>query len=428
MPLRLPRAAAGGLLVLGTTLTAQTLPVPALPPEPTPQPEATPSPQVSPPGPALAPAAVDAGPGRARPWEYAVGLSVDWDSNIDFLVPDGPSGVAVVPRGGLTRVFSGRSGALRATAAAGGIDYPDHKGPRRFYTDVGLEGSHRSSRNTEWHGSASYAFGYTDSSRILLEQGVSLPVVKARSLTAGLGLSSRVGRRTSLRVDARFYRTEFDSPGLIDGDSLRTALTLERSFSDRSTAAVAYSLENLRSGQAGRPYLTHFGSLQWTRVLSPRSGLLLEAGGSETPDALRAGLEQERNFFGGASFSRQVRRTGLTLFVRHEVTPAFGLGGSRLDVRSGIRATIPLGRTWELRLVATRVQPRTLRGGERLYGSDEVFAAVGRRMGTLQVTGEGRYRRRAAASRGGTIEAFHVGLAVTLLSRGGGGIAMTPAR
>jgi hypothetical protein len=42
----------------------------------------------------------------------------------------------------------------------------------------------------------------------------------------------------------------------------------------------------------------------------------------------------------GASYSREVKRSKLTLFARREVTPAFGLGVSRLENRLGLTATI----------------------------------------------------------------------------------------
>jgi hypothetical protein len=417
-----------GLLLLATRLSGQTLPLPALPPEPAPEPEPTPSPTGQQAAPAVV-ESIDTAPARARPWEYVLGASIGWDGNIDFVVPDGPSGMAVVPRGGLTRVFSSRRGRLRATAAAGGIDYPDQKGPRRYYGELGLDGGYRSSPNTSWHFNGSGGLGYSDSSRILLEQGVSLPIVKTRSLDGAVGLSTKAGTRTSLRIDGRYYRTEFDSPGLINGASLRGTLGLERELDNRNTAAISYSLEDVLSGRK-RSYLTHFGSVQWTRILSPRSGLLLEAGGSYTPDAALAVLEQKESFFGGASFTRQVKRSSLTLFVRREVTPAFGIGVSRLELRSGLRAGIPIGRAWDLRMTATHAQPEAPQSAGRVYSSsDEAFAALGRRVGRyFELTGEARYRRRGATSSLATVEAFSAGLFLTLISPAGGTIAMTPAR
>jgi hypothetical protein len=253
--------------------------------------------------------------------------------------------------------------------------------------------------------------------------------VKTRSLTATLGLSRKMGTHTSLRVDGRLYRTEFDSPGLINGQSVRGTIGLERQLSPRSTAAIGYSLEGVLSGQKGKPYVTHFASIQWTRVLSLRSALLLEAGGSDTPEAARAALDQKSNFFGGASFTRQIRRSSVTLFVRHEVTPAFGLGVSHVDLRWGLRGAIPVGGGWQFRVVASHVQPESGPAARLFASSDEAFMALGHRLGRrLELSGEGRYRRRSATGAAPAIEAFHAGLFLALLTPSGGAIALAPAR
>lgn len=423
-------AAAALLLVLTTSVTAQTLPMPPPPPEPAPEPE--PGPPVK--GPRGAPSAPAEAPPRRprpRPWEYAFGAGVGWDSNIDFLIPDGPSGYAVVPRGGLERVFWGPHGQLRATGAGYWAGYPGQKELNRYNADFGLQGDYRSSPGTDWRGNASYGFGYSDSSRILVEQGVLLPLVKTRTFIGELGLTQKTGSRTSLRIDGRYYRAEFDSPDLIDGESARGTIGLLRQLSTRSTAAIQYAVEDVLSDQSGRSYLTHFGSLQWTRTLSPRSSLLLEGGASYTPDAARAGLDQKESFFGGASFNRQVKRSSLTLFLRREVTPAFGIGTSRLEFRAGLAATVPMGRSWEARISATHTQPDS--GGssaEPVYGpSDDAFVVLGRRLGTrLELSGEARYRRRGQANTFPEIEAFRAGLFLTLLSPGGSNIAPGPGR
>lgn len=393
--------AALGLLALTTRLPAQTLPVPTLPPEPVI--EATEE------------------TARPQPWEYAVGAGVGWDGNIEFLVPDGSSGLAVVPRGGLARIFSRPRAQLRASADGSWTGYPGQRDLRRYDADLSLEGRYDQSPSTHWRGRASYGLGYSDSSEVLQQQGVSLPVAKTRSFAGVLGLSRRTGARGTLRIDGRFYRTQFDSPGLIDGSSVRGTVGLERQLGYRSTAAAEYSLESVRPDQPGTSYLTHFGSLQWTRVLSPRSAFLLEAGASHTPDAARAGLDSEQSFFGGASFTRQLRRSSLTLFVRREVAPAFGTGVSRLQLRTGLRATVPIGRAWELRVLALHVQPDN-EGDAALADarSDDAFVALGRRVGRrLEVSGEARYRRRGATGALPAVEAFRAGLSVTLLSPSG---------
>jgi hypothetical protein len=314
---------------------------------------------------------------------------------------------------------------LRALAAGHWTGYRGHRELRRYFAHLSLDGSYRSSPSTSWRANASYELGDSVSSRILLDQGVSLPRVSMRSLTGALGLSRTVGAQTSLRIDGRYYRTEFDSPGLSSGDSVRGTVGLQRQLDYRSTAAVEYSVEDVLLDQAGRAYLTHFASLQWTRVLSLRSAILLEAGGSYTPDPARAGLERKESFFGGASFARRVARSNITLFVRREVSPAFGLGISRLELRAGLSATIPVGRAWELKVAASHVHPENPHAAGRLFAStDDAFAAVAWRLGrSLEVSAEAGYRRRGATSTFPRIEAFQGGLFLTLLTPSGGTIA-----
>jgi hypothetical protein len=417
-----------GLIGLATALNAQTLPMPVLPPEPAPVPEPMPAPTAPEQGPPPPAEEIDAAaPRPVRPWEYELGVGGGWDSNIDFLVPNGPGSTAVFPRGGLARVFSSPRGQLRATAAGRWTSYPDQK-LNRYYGDFSLDGEYRSSLSTTWRVNASYDLGYSDSSRILVEQGVLLPVVKTRSLTAVLGLSQKMGAETSLQVEGRFYRTEFDSPGLINGESARGTVELVRQLSSRSTAAIDYSFEYTQSDQAGRSYLTHFGSLRWTRVLSPRSALLLEGGASYTPEAARAGLQAKDTFFGGATFNRLVKGSNLMLFLRREVAPAFGIGVSRLEVRAGLSATIPLGRAWELRLVASHVQPDAPQAGQALDAqSDDAFLALDLRLGRrLQLSGAGRYRRRGTLGTIPMIQAVQAGLYLTLVSPSWRAIALAP--
>jgi hypothetical protein len=418
-----------GLLVVASSVAGQTVSLPSVPPEPAAEPGAS----IEEPGPEpVTPTAVVEPPRlpRPRPWEYAIGTGAAWDSNIDFQVPDGPRGWLVAPRGGLSRLLWGPRGQMRVSAAGRWTGYPDHEELNRYYGDFGLDGQYRPSSGTEWRISGSYGLGYSDSSRLLVQQGVLLPLVKTRSLMGGIGLSQRLGGRLSLRIDGRYYRTEFDSPDLIDGHSARGTVALERRLSSRSTAAIQYSLEDVLSDQRGGTYLTHFGSLQWQRVLTPRSALLLEGGASYTPDAARAGLERKETFFGGAGFSRQVRRSSFTLFVRREVAPAFGIGVSRLDLRAGLDAVIPMGRAWQLRMSASHNHPDAAPpAAPPTYPSTDAFAGLARRLGRhFELSGEARYRRRGAVGALTAIDSFRGGLYLTLLSPSGATLAQAPGQ
>jgi hypothetical protein len=422
--LRRPRCllrAGIGALLLTTPVAAQTLPIPGLPPEP--PPEAEPTPPAKPGAKPVEPVAPPE-PERPRPWEYAVGAGFGWDSNIDFQVADGPSSVAIVPRGALSRVFWGPRGELRLTGAGRWTGFPEQSDLDRYYATLGLDGSYRTSPTTTWRTRASYEFGYSDSSQVLLAQGVLLPLVKTRTLAAAVGLSQQLGTRTTLVVDARIYQTVFDAPGLVNGQSVRGTVGFQRQLGPLNTATFSYALEDVLSDQAGRYYLTQFGSLQWTRLFSQRSALLLEAGMSYTPDFVLAGLAGKESFFGGVTYRRQVKRSNLTAYVRREVTPAFGTGTSRLDLRVGLGAIVPMGRLWELQMTASQVWPDTPQEIQQAYGvSDDAIVALSRRLGArFELSGESRYRRNGSTTTVPGITEFRAGVFLTLFTPGGRGI------
>jgi hypothetical protein len=420
-------AAGMGLLILAADLAAQTLPVPILPPPPVPGPEPEPAPEKPQPAPtpkAKEPApkpkkpettavpAEEVGRPRQRPWEYGLAFGVVADTNTDFLVPDGAGGTAIVPDGRIIRNLSSPKGALRAEAAGRWVGYPGRDLLDRFYLDAGLRGDYRSSGRTSWRGDVHYWLGYTDSTPTLVEQGVTLPLGKTGNFTGELGLEQKVGAWTFFRAEVRLLTTTFDDPAYIDGRSLRATVALGRQLGPRDSIAVAYALEDVLQGWASGPYLTHYGSLQWTHTVSPRSAVLLEAGGSYTPEASQVGLGRGEGFFGGVSFLRQVGRSNLTAYLRREVAPAFGLGVSRLEYRGGLRATVPLRRNWTVSVAVYHIQPATTQGGQAVYASSSnISAAFDRRLGRLfTLSGEGRYRRRGETSLEPTISAFQGGL------------------
>jgi hypothetical protein len=341
---------------------------------------------------------------------------VAWDSNTDFLLPDGASSTAIVPSGRIARVLSNPHGQLRAEAGGRLAAYPNQDTINRSYFDGGLRGDYKSSPRTEWRGEVHYWLGYTDSSPTLIEQGVPLPLGKSSTLSGEFELNQKMGARTSLRAQGRVLRVAFDDPAYIDGRSLRGTFALDRQLGARDGGAVAYGLEATLSAETGGSYVTHYGSLQWTHTLSPRSALLVEAGISYTPDATQVGLSSTRGFFGGATFLRQIGRSSLTAYFRREVAPAFGLGVSRQESRAGLRTDVPLGRDWALSIAAYHIQPSYPSGTEPIYGSgSDVTAALDRRLGRhLTVSSEGRYRRRGEARGIPTITAYQVGLFFTL--------------
>jgi hypothetical protein len=379
---------------------------------------------------------------RPRPWEYGFGLGAGWDSNIDFRLPDGPSSTAITPRGNLAHVFWGPKGELRLSGTGYWVGYLEEKDQSRYDATFGLDGTYRSSLDTTWRATLSYDYGYSDSSSVLADQGVLLPVVPTQTATIGLGVTRRLGQRTSLRLDGRGYSSIFEQSdaaavGLVDGRSVRGTAAFDWMIGSRDTTGVVYSLEDAFNrpppvaGEEGNySYLTHYGSLQWSHVLSPRSAFLLEAGSSYTPDSAQASLAQPWSFYGGASYSRKIKRSSLELYARREVAPAFGLGVSRLETRFGLSATIPMGRAWTLALYGTHVLPEAPEGAGYSYSTpDEASADLGVRIGRLfGISARGRYRRRSATSSYPAIEGFQAGVFFSLASPNGRSSMPTLAR
>jgi hypothetical protein len=419
-----------GTVVFATTLSAQTQPVPNLPP-PEPPPDAA----------SATPGDEDSGAGGSgsggRPqWHYDLGVGAGYDSNINYRVSEGPSSWAITPRGSLSRTFTGQRGDFGLSLSSRYLGYPEQKDLNRYYANVGLLGTHRPSLSTTWRFGATYGYGYSDSAPILTDQGVLLPLVQTQTGTGRLGWARTLGLRTSLRIDARYYHTHFNQEDaaalrLVDGQSLRGTIGLEHGVGLRDGLSVLYSLETARSRSPQLAatnerfyYLTHYGTLQWNHVLSPKSGLMLDAGASYTPESEQAGLARRFSFYGGASYSFQTRRSSFAALARREVAPAFGLGVSRVVNRFGLNGTFSLGRAWTLHLSGTYVLPENPGGTLNTYGNrSDGFVALGRRLGQhFEISGEARYRHREGTAGFPDIDGYQAGLFVSVFGpRGAGG-------
>ena len=436
---RLERFALAGLLwtAFGTLAVAQTQPLPALP-EPEPGGEETettartrPEPQpLLPTGPGSLATAQPVSRTRPRPWQYGLGVGAFYESNIGFgglQSASAVSGFAFAPRGSVTRVFWSPKWQVRVNGDGQWRGYPQHADLNRYYANGSLNGSYRPTPATSWNTNLAFGYGHTDSTRILAEQGVQLPLAKTRNLNASLGVTHQLGPRSSLRASVSANRTTFDqppppAPQLYDGQSTRFTTGFDRRLGSRDTTGIEYSLERTRSGQStpGSHYLTHFASLQWSHVLTPRSGLLLDGGASYTPEATLAGLQRRGSFFGGASFNRKVKRSTVLLFARREVTPAFGIGVSRLEDRFGLNVTTPLGQRWQMTASGTHVEPHAPGGatGTGLYGrSDDGALTVSRRLGrNIDLSAQGSYRRYGGAAGSAATDSYQVGAFVSLVN------------
>lgn len=392
---RVARAVIAAIALLeGGRLHAQTLPLPVLPPE-------------------LPSTLVETESFETQRWEYAVGLAAGYDSNVDF-VPE-PSGDAVgTPLVSLVRVFPSPKGQLRIQGSGRAFMYADQGTKSHVDGDVGFQGTRSLSPTSNLAAGISAGVAHTSNYTILDEQGILLPLTRTRILQGFADWDLRLGTRSTVRVGGLTYYTDFEAPELVDSNSLRASLTLDRRLGERNTLFAYYAFDYSRLAS---PYSTHYGSLQWSLVLPTRSALLLEGGISHTARAAASGLNSSRNFYGGAAFVRQVGRSRIVLFARREVLPAFGLGRLRLADRLGMRATSPIGRAWQLDLAARHVRCSdscvSSEGNDNEL-SDEATVALGRSVGTRYVVaGQVRYRRRGPSGTIPAIEGLQAALVLT---------------
>ena len=391
------------------SLHAQSLPLPALP-------KAVPSPP-SPDQPDWQ---------ATRRWEYALGLAPGYDTNVEF-VNGGAGDSVLTPSGELVRIFPGTNGLLRVRGAARGFVYSQETVWNRVDGELGLTSTRNLSPRTTWRTDLLGALGHTDSNSVLDAQGVLLPLSQTRSFEGLTDVVFQTGTRNTVRIGARAYYTDFDDPELVDSLSSRGLVSFSRSLSERSTLYARYDFEY---SQLGTSFASHFGSLQWDRVLTRSSSVLLEGGVSYSTSRVAPEITATWSPYGGVTFAQGVGQTRTVIYVRRETVPAFGLGGIRQVYRFGLRTSIPIGRAW-IDLEGTHVR-RTFSRLDELPLPDpsndresltEATCGMRRRVGRRYVLGlQARYRRRGPQGPDPSVDGILASLSLTFANPGAGGI------
>jgi hypothetical protein len=406
------RLALLSLVVLGPAAmaVAQTQPLPPLPPQPLPAPS---PPATQPPGALPLPAPVPA-PSPPAPWDFELGMGGVWESNVEF-VADRTEDWLFVPRLHLSRLLWRPRAETRIAVDSAGFVYQEQKNLNRVDAAVGLEGTYELSRHVKWLIGGSYTYGHADTSSVLGEQGVLLPLTRADTITGSTGLAWQTGVRTTFSLGARYYGVQFEDPAYVDGQSLRASADLSRRMGPRDSLALVYAFERT-DDQVKRD--THYGSLQYTTTIGRASGLLLEGGLSYTRDATDVELQDPWNYFGGVSVNHSLGRSNLAAFYRYEVLPAFGLGGVRAGHRVGLNATLPFGRFVELGLQGGYFDEKA-RGEVQPYRSTDAGATLGFRLAPVVLLSlQGDYRRqRTTGSSPSDVEDVRAGVFLSIVSR-----------
>lgn len=398
--------------------SAQTTGIPTLPPadEPVADPAAG----------AAAPATTASGPARQASWDYSLGLALGWESNAGLMqLSDAPSDYAAQLRGNLARSVRTVRSTFNFAANAVAFTYLEQKDYNRLDGSLALDASRRFSAATTGSLGLSAGYFHTDSSPILGEQGVLLPLASTVNYTGNLAVNHQLSPRTSLGLSLRGYRVVFPDSEFDAGGSVRFGAEAARRPNPRDTLALSYGLERasvlggVEPGTSSGAFWTHYGSGRWERVLSPRTAFGVDVGASYTQDAASSTLSQPWNFFGGVGLNRQINRSSLTAFYRREVLPAFGLGGLRLTDRLGLELTTPLGRNWSTALGGSYARTAGNEPLEDAIRYLDAHASIGRGLSRrLRLSLDGRYLYQSQAGETPAIDNYRVGL---VLSFGPGG-------
>jgi hypothetical protein len=337
-------------------------------------------------------------------------MAASYATNVDFVA--GARGDTLLnPRGDLARLFRSKQGQLRVRSAVSGLVYANQTDRNRVDAEVGVDGTRILSPNATLRADASGSLGHTDSSRLLYDQGVLLPLSRTRSAQASAALDQKLGVRSSFGIDVRGYLTDFADPLLVDSRSLRISVGLNRQMSEHNRLGLQYSLEQTRSDAS---YRTNYASLQWSHALSRQSALLVEGGASRTGDAAISVLPASWNFYGGSTYSRAVGRNRILMFVRREVLPTFGVGGLRLSDRFGLTAMIRMGRTWGLDLSATHTDQSASAEVESEHpSSDEGTLTLRKDVGLrTSIAATGSYRHRGPDATRPSVNSVQAGVSI----------------
>lgn len=391
---------------------AQTQPIPELP-EPTPEPPRDEGGEVAVAIPTTS---------RPSPWEYSLGAGIGWESNVGLGTGESPSDFGGILRGGLTYAARKRAGELRLAGDAVGYAYVDQTRFNRVDGNLSFDGSRRFTERTSGTLGLGVSYAHSDTSQILIDQGVILPLTRTAGYSASAAASHQMSQRTGLRGTVRAYRFDFpDSVDVQGGASLRTSLALSRRLDERNALSFEGAAERAwqladSTAPSSPVYWTYYGSSQWNRQVSPRTALMFEGGASYTPEGETAGLGRTWSFYGGVSANQRFKRSTLTAYYRREVVPLFGVGGLRAADRLGFDLSAPLGRRWGGSLGGSFTRDAFgSSSAERQHTADTNMRLGFRVARRLSLSAEARYLYRSSPSPTPSTNDFRVGIFLSLV-------------
>lgn len=287
--------------------------------------------------------------GPTSTWQVLLGLYGTYDTNVDFLSPDGASAAGLSGRASVAHTRRSPRGQFSFTLRGGGVRYWELTEANRFDGSAGFGASYQLSPRATLSFNAGGSYMNTDLSQILIAAGIQLPRSQTLDYGGGFGLDLRPGEQTTLGLSARYDRVDFDAPELFDTEAGNAIFSLSQRLSARSTLSLTYGF--LRTKDLTGGFDSHQAALGWSRTLGKRLTLSLASGAGYAIEPQTEGSPAERwYYYGTAGLSGQIKRSTLSLQLRRSANPAYGLGGNRLSYGAALSAGIPFGRRAHLSL------------------------------------------------------------------------------
>jgi hypothetical protein len=256
-------------------------------------------------------------------WSFSMRAQQSWDSNPIFVTADGEDSFAGDVGATLAYQKRGERGDLKFFADGSGRRYQSLGGEQSFNYGAGLEGRYRMTPRATVSATGRIGMDYTRLSRQLTDDGLLLPLARARTATAAGTFDLGLARATSLANEVRYESARFESDEFADGSQLRATSALRHAVSADDTLSLSYSFLNDFLPDA--TLQTHTISAGWNGALARR----VSASASLGVNVVRSNT-WENTLYGAASISSRHERGSLDLRYERSVGQAFGYGRHRL--------------------------------------------------------------------------------------------------
>ena len=172
-------------------------------------------------------------------WTVNVGVNGSYEGNALFLGPTtGEREFANYLTAGLTRGFMHRRGTSALFGSASQHFYGKSTSLNDFRYDAGARATHEVTRRLSWNGSGSVSSGLARDATVLVDAGLVLPSVTARTSSSSNALSYALSRRSQLRWVASHSAVDFVGSPFSGGWSVGSVLTWTRQVTESQAVGI----------------------------------------------------------------------------------------------------------------------------------------------------------------------------------------------